>query len=73
MYDALLEGRAGHGREGLYFGENGHHTLKDVGAKIEEALYDLGVSDMPEPSPFTEEDYKQFAAVRVHGCRACYA
>ncbi|KAH0830119.1 hypothetical protein J3R83DRAFT_1457 [Lanmaoa asiatica] len=54
------------GHEGLYFGENGHHLLKDVAAKIGEALYDLGVSETPEPNAFTEADYKKFSPVRVH-------
>ena len=67
LYDAILEGKAGHGREGFYFGENGHYLFKDVSAKIGEALYDLGVSDTPEPNAFTEEDYKQFPLVRVRG------
>ncbi|KAG8217077.1 hypothetical protein J3R82DRAFT_5099 [Butyriboletus roseoflavus] len=71
VYDAILEGKAGHGREGFYFGENGHHLLKDVGAKIGEVLYDLGVSETPEPNAFTEEDYKQSAMLRFLGthCR----
>ncbi|KAI6109260.1 hypothetical protein EDD16DRAFT_1615421 [Pisolithus croceorrhizus] len=46
VYENALSGRAGHGREGFYFGENGEHKL-----------YDLGKS--PEPAPFTEEDYNR--------------
>ena len=67
LYDAILEGKAGHGREGFYFGENGHYLFKDVSAKIGEALYDLGVSMTPEPNVFTEEEYKQTPPVRVRG------
>ena len=67
LYDAILEGKAGHGREGFYFGENGHYLFKDVSAKIGEALYDLGVSKTPEPNVFTEEEYKQTPPVRVRG------
>ena len=67
LYDAILEGKAGHGREGFYFGENGHYLFKDVSAKIGEALYDLGVSETPEASAFTEEDYKLFPRVCFHG------
>ena len=67
LYDAILEGKAGHGREGFYFGENGHYLFKDVSAKIGEALYDLGKSDTPEASAFTEEDYKQFPLVCIRG------
>ncbi|KAF8837821.1 NAD(P)-binding protein [Paxillus ammoniavirescens] len=57
LYDAIREGRAGHGREGLYFGENGEHRMRDVAASIAEALHDLGVSDSREPTSFDEQDY----------------
>ena len=73
LYDAILEGKAGHGRDGYYFGENGHYLFKDVSAKIGEALYDLGVSETPEPNAFTEEEYKQTPPVRASGWGACYA
>jgi len=65
LYDAILEGKAGHGREGFYFGENGHYSFKDVSAKIGEAFYDQGVSETPEPNTYTEEDYKLFPPVCV--------
>lgn len=73
LYDATLEGKAGHGREGFYFVENGHHVLKDVAAKIGEVLYDLGVSETPEPNVFTEQDYERYALVRIRGrtCSLC--
>jgi hypothetical protein len=57
LYDAIREGKAGHGREGLYFGENGEHRLRDIAVSIAEALHDLGVSDSREPTPFDEQDY----------------
>jgi len=71
LYDAIREGKAGHGREGFYFGENGHYLFKDVSAKIGEALYDLGVSETPEPNAFTEEEYKQNPPLAFFGtsCR----
>ncbi|KAG9317984.1 hypothetical protein JVU11DRAFT_43 [Chiua virens] len=69
LYDAILEGKAGHGREGFYFGENGHYLFKDAGAKIGEVLYELGVSETSEPSPFTDEDYKQFPMERTVDAR----
>ncbi|KAF9240417.1 hypothetical protein BU15DRAFT_45759 [Melanogaster broomeanus] len=59
LYDATLEGKAGHGREGLYFGENGEHVLKDISVKIAEALNDLGVSDSREPTSFDQQDYSR--------------
>jgi hypothetical protein len=72
LYDAILEGKGGHGREGLYFGENGHHLLRDVSVKIGEALHELGVSETAEPNAFTEEDYKKYDFVRVRGTVIIY-
>jgi len=71
LYDAILEGKAGHGREGLYFVENGHHLLRDVADKIGEVLHELGVSETAEPNEFTEEDYKKYDFLRFIGtnCR----
>ncbi|KIJ63834.1 hypothetical protein HYDPIDRAFT_40854 [Hydnomerulius pinastri MD-312] len=57
VYDAILEGKAGHGREGLYFGENGEHVLRDISIKISEALNDLGESDSREPTSFDQSEY----------------
>ncbi|KAH0835027.1 hypothetical protein J3R83DRAFT_10764 [Lanmaoa asiatica] len=59
LYDAILDGRAGHGRNGLYFGENGEHTLKAIAKEIAEVLVDLGVSsaDARTPTSFDERDY----------------
>ncbi|KAF8841111.1 NAD(P)-binding protein [Paxillus ammoniavirescens] len=57
LYDAIRDGRAGHGREGLYFGENGEHRMRDVAASMADALHDLGVSDSREPTSFDEQDY----------------
>ena len=59
LYDAILEGRAGHGRDGLYFGENGEHMLKEISEQIGEAFVVLGVSTSEErtPTSFDEADY----------------
>ncbi|KAF9220841.1 NAD(P)-binding protein [Gyrodon lividus] len=71
LYDAILEGKAGHGREGLYFGENGEHLLKDIAVKVAEALHDFGASDSREPTPFDEQDYSRpgniFVPIRYLG------
>ncbi|EGN98925.1 hypothetical protein SERLA73DRAFT_160536 [Serpula lacrymans var. lacrymans S7.3] len=58
LYEAILANEAGHGREGLYFGENGEHLLYDVGKAVAEALYDLGKGRSPEPTTVTEEKLK---------------
>jgi hypothetical protein len=59
LYDAILDGRAGHGRDGLYFGENGEHVLRAVSEWIGEALVALGVGTADEriPTSFDETDY----------------
>ena len=59
LYDAILDGRAGHGRDGLYFGENGEYELRAVSERIGEALVALGVSTADEraPTPFDEAEY----------------
>ncbi|KAI6012080.1 hypothetical protein BKA83DRAFT_676974 [Pisolithus microcarpus] len=59
VYENALSGRAGHGREGFYFGENGEHKLYDLSKVIAQELYNVGKGKSPEPAPFTEEDYNR--------------
>ncbi|KAG6331882.1 hypothetical protein ID866_7208 [Astraeus odoratus] len=59
VYENALSGKAAHGREGLYFGENGEYKLYDVAKAVSQALYELGKGESPEPETFTEEDYKR--------------
>ncbi|KAH7928228.1 NAD(P)-binding protein [Leucogyrophana mollusca] len=74
VYDAVLRGTAGHGREGLYFGENGEHLLYDVQRAIAEALVQLGRGHSPVPTPFTEEEYKRMPYLRHLGRNSrCHA
>ncbi|EPS94587.1 NAD-binding protein [Fomitopsis schrenkii] len=58
LFDALLENpdRVGHGWEGIYYGENGHIPWYDICKAVGQALVDLGVTDDPEPTPFTDEE-----------------
>ncbi|KAN0073836.1 hypothetical protein V8E55_012090 [Tylopilus felleus] len=67
LYDAILAGKASHGREGTYFVENGLYLFKDLSAKIGEALYDLGVSETAEASSFNEGDFKNFPYLGLLG------
>ncbi|KAI5997250.1 hypothetical protein F5J12DRAFT_851731 [Pisolithus orientalis] len=59
VYENALSGKAGHGREGFYFGENGEHKLYDLSKVVAQELYNVGRGKSPEPAPFTEEDYKR--------------
>jgi hypothetical protein len=49
-----------HGRLGFYFGENGEHTLYDVGQAIAKALFDLGEGKSPNPTTFTTEEINKY-------------
>lgn len=61
LYDSIITNPAtGHGREGIYFGVNGEHTLYDVGKAIGEALVAIGKTDNPEPTTFTKEELDRF-------------
>jgi len=50
----------GHGREGFYFGENGEHTLYDVGKELGRALVACGKSSSDEPTTFTPEEIDKY-------------
>ena len=67
LYDSIVTNPAtGHGREGIYFGESGEHTLYDVGKAIGEALVAFGKSDNPEPTTFTKEEIDKYFQVSNH-------
>jgi len=50
----------GHGREGFYFGENGEHTLYQIGQAICKALIDLGVRSTDSPTTFSKEELQKY-------------
>ncbi|KAF9531406.1 hypothetical protein CPB83DRAFT_917504 [Crepidotus variabilis] len=61
LYVVLLDSirknpSTGHGRDGYYFGENGEHTLYEVGKAIGEVLVAKGKTGDPEPTTFTKEE-----------------
>jgi len=61
LYDSIVANPAtGHGREGIYFGVSGEHTLYDVGKAIGETLVAIGKSDNPEPTTFTKEEIDKY-------------
>lgn len=48
----------GHGREGIYFGENGEYSMVQLAKCISEAFVELGLGNDPEPKSFTVEEAK---------------
>ncbi|KDR76268.1 hypothetical protein GALMADRAFT_247574 [Galerina marginata CBS 339.88] len=62
LFDAIRSNpdSTGHGRKGFYFGENGEHTLYQVGKAIAEDLVALGKATNPEPSTFTDDEIKLY-------------
>lgn len=59
LFDAILAANPapGHGREGYYFGENGHYLVYDLCKSVAVALAAHGVGT-DEPTTFTEEEHK---------------
>jgi len=61
LYDSIISNPAtGHGREGFYFGENGEHSLYQVGQAISQALLNLGYGNFPEPTTFNPDEIKKY-------------
>lgn len=58
LLDAVLEthGRAGHGWEGFYLGENGHVSFYEIGRAIGDALVEMELADNAEPTPLTDAE-----------------
>ncbi|KAF8071994.1 hypothetical protein FPV67DRAFT_911651 [Lyophyllum atratum] len=64
LYDSIMTNPSGtgHGREGFYFGENGEHSLYEVGKAIAELLVEIGRGVSAEPTPFTKEEIDKYFA-----------
>jgi hypothetical protein len=65
LYDAIMAGTAGHGRNGFYFGESSESSLYDVVKAIGDALVALGKCDNPEPTTFSEAEINKYFGVGV--------
>ena len=64
LYNSIVSDPAtAHGREGIYFGENGEHTLHEIAKAIGEALTAIGKLDNPEPTMFTKEEIDKYFRV----------
>ncbi|KAF8896241.1 hypothetical protein BD779DRAFT_1608539 [Infundibulicybe gibba] len=61
LYESIVTKPAtGHGREGIYFGASGEHSLYDIGKAIAQALFDLGKGKSTEPTTFTKEEVDKY-------------
>ena len=64
LYNSIISNPStAHGREGIYFGENGEVAFYDIWKAIGEALASVGKLDNPEPTTFTEEDIVTYLGV----------
>lgn len=65
LYNAILANpdKVGHGREGIYFGENGELRFYDISKAVAQALVDAGKGKSPEPTPFTKEELHKYFGV----------
>jgi len=76
LYDSIKTNPqgTGHGREGFYFGENGEHSLYDIGKAISEALVAIGRGKSAEPTTFTQDEIDKYFGSAYLGsnsrCRA---
>ncbi|KAL7278983.1 hypothetical protein ACG7TL_006815 [Trametes sanguinea] len=71
LFDSAVSNpeKTGHGWEGFYFGENGEHTWYQISRAIGEALVELqvGITDNPEPTPFSREELIKYFGNEVSG------
>ncbi|KAG6813899.1 hypothetical protein H0H92_005748 [Tricholoma furcatifolium] len=61
LYDSInVNPATGHGREGIYFGENGEHTLYQIGQAVSRVLFETGKGKSPEPTTFSKEEIDKY-------------
>jgi len=59
LYDSIkTDPSTGHGREGIYFCENGEYSMVQLATAISKAFVELGLGKDPEPKSFTVEECK---------------
>ena len=54
-----------HGREGIYFAENGEHLHADLAQHLGQTLFELGAVETPEPLHLVTPEQVQSAKVRL--------
>ncbi|KAI0738076.1 NAD-P-binding protein [Daedaleopsis nitida] len=62
LFDSIANNpsKTGHGWDGLYYAENGEHTLLELGRAIGAALVSLGVANTAEPTTYTPQEIKTY-------------
>ncbi|PFH53083.1 hypothetical protein AMATHDRAFT_84076 [Amanita thiersii Skay4041] len=62
LYDAIAANpnALAHGHDGIYIGENGEHTMYEVGKALGQAMVELGKATNPEPTTFTKADIDKY-------------
>ncbi|EIW84032.1 NAD(P)-binding protein [Coniophora puteana RWD-64-598 SS2] len=75
VLDAILAGKpVGHGREGLYFGENGEYQAYALAKTVAQVLAEVGKGQSREPIPFTAEEYEKAPSLKKFGTNSrCHA
>ena len=68
LLEQILSGKPlAHGRNGLYFGENGDYPAYDLCKVISEVLYNKGKSKSPTPTTFTKDEMADLSGIAFFG------
>ncbi|KII92141.1 hypothetical protein PLICRDRAFT_36933 [Plicaturopsis crispa FD-325 SS-3] len=70
LLDAVLSGKAAHGREGYYFLENGEQSQYAIAAEVAKVLFEYGKGKSPVPTTFTDEEITQYFGFPFLGTNA---
>ncbi|PIL35407.1 hypothetical protein GSI_02133 [Ganoderma sinense ZZ0214-1] len=62
VFDNVMENpnKVGHGWQGFYFAENGEHRWLDISNSVGQAMFELQLTENPEPTSFTVEELKKY-------------
>ena len=59
--------KVGHGWQGFYFAENGEHRWLDISKAIGQAMFELKLTENPEPTEFTVAELTHYFGNDVMG------
>lgn len=62
LFDNIMRNpdKVGHGWQGFYFAENGEHRWIDISNAIGQAMFELKLTDNPEPTAFTDAEFIKY-------------